>query len=326
MNPAAIVAIVISLGISYFLTPIVGKLAWKFGAIDHPDERRVHSTPTPRFGGVAIYIAFVSAALIVGLLNRSIFQDGQIIAVIVAGTIVAVVGALDDRFNLSPILQIAGIVGATFVLIYFGIKIQFLTHPFNAPKLVTLGALSIPMTIIWVFGVTKTVDLIDGLDGLASGICAIAATTLLLMAIQAQAHGTNPKSFLEVAIMAGALIGASLGFLRHNYPPAKIFMGTVGSQFMGFVLASLSIIGAFKVATLAAVAVPVFALGVPILDAVFVVIRRFLERRPVHLADKSHVHHRLLERGLSHSKVVLIIYGLTIILSATALTFYAVSQ
>jgi UDP-GlcNAc:undecaprenyl-phosphate GlcNAc-1-phosphate transferase len=312
---------------SYVLTPTAGKLAWKIGAIHHPGERRVHSRPTPGFGGMAIYIGFMVAVLIVIALDKSVPFDRQVLAILAAGTVVAICGAIDDKYDISPILQILGIVIATLILVRYGIKISHVTKPFNSPHLVALGALSIPITIIWVFGVTKTVDLMDGMDGLASGICAIVATTLLLMAIQAKSQQTAlAGSFRVVAIMAGALIGANLGFLRHNYPPAKIFMGTIGSQFMGFIIASLSIVGAFKVAALVAVAVPVVALGVPILDATFVVVRRFLDRRPVHLADKSHVHHRLLERGMSHSQVVLIIYGLTMVLSAAALTLYVVSR
>ena len=322
-----LLAIGISLVLSYLLTPTAGKLAWRIGAIHQPGERRVHATPTPGFGGMAIYVGFIVAVLIVVALDKSISFDKQVIAVLVAGTVVAICGAIDDKYDLSPILQILGIVAATLILIHFGIKISHITKPFNSPSLVALGVWSIPITIIWVFGVTKTVDLMDGMDGLASGICAIVAMTLLLMAIQAKSQQTAlAGSFRVVAVMAGALIGANLGFLRHNYPPAKIFMGTIGSQFMGFILASLSIVGAFKVAALVAVAVPVVALGVPILDATFVVVRRFLDRRPMHLADKSHVHHRLLERGMSHSQVVLIIYGLTMVLSAAALTLYAVSR
>ncbi|MDO8585483.1 MAG: MraY family glycosyltransferase [Armatimonadota bacterium] len=325
---SAVLAIAVSLVASYFLTPLAGKVAWKIGAVHQPGERRVHTTATPGFGGLAIYIGFTAAVLLIVAVDKSLRFDGQVIAILAAGTLVAIFGAFDDKYDLPAVIQALGIVIATLVLIHFGIKISHITKPFDAPRLVALGALSIPITIIWVFGVTKTVDLIDGLDGLASGICAIAATTLLLMAIQAKS-AENIKlagSFHSVSIMAAALIGASLGFLRHNYPPAKIFMGTIGSQFMGFILASISIVGAFKVATLVAVAVPVFALGVPIIDAAFVVVRRFLERRPVHVADKSHVHHRLLERGLSHGQVVLIIYGLTIALSATALTLYACSR
>lgn len=320
---SALLAILVSLTISYFLTPLVGKLAWKLGAIDHPGERRVHSTPTPRFGGVAIFIGFMAAVLLVLAIDKSAAFDKQITAILIAGTIVAGFGALDDRFNFHPLLQIIGIIGATCVLMYMGIRIYNVQDPRGGYIFFGLPV-SVAITIIWVFGVTKTVDLIDGLDGLASGVCAIAATTLLLMALQAKSQHAAAGSFHSVAILAGALIGSSLGFLRHNYPPAKIFMGTVGAQFMGFVLASTSIVGAFKVATLVSVAVPIFALGVPILDAAFVVIRRFLERRPVHLADKSHVHHRLLERGLSHGQVVLIIYGLTIVLAGAALVLYRV--
>ena len=323
----AILAIAVSLVVSYVLTPVAGKLAWKFGAIAHPGDRHVHSTPTPRFGGVAIYAGFIIAVLVVLLVNKDVSHREQIIGVLLGGTLVAIVGVLDDKFDLSPILQVLGIVAGTVVLIHYGIKIRHITSPFDAPKLLWLNALVIPITIIWVFGVTKTIDLIDGMDGLASGVCSIVATTLLIMGILAKVKEPwLAGSFQNVAILAGALLGASLGFLRHNYPPAKIFMGTVGSQFMGFVLASLSIIGAFKVATIVAFAVPLFALGVPIFDAAFVVVRRFIERRPVHLADKSHMHHRLLDRGLSQGQVVLIIYGLSMALSATALTLYWVSR
>lgn len=320
-----LVAIGISLVISYLLTPLAGKVAWKIGAVHHPGERRVHTTPTPGFGGMAIYIGFMIAVIAVVVLSKSIGFDRQVIAILVAGSVVAICGAIDDKFDLHAVLQMLCIVAATLILIHFGIKIGYITKPFHSSQKLLFGIFTIPITIMWVFGVTKTVDLMDGMDGLASGICAIVAMTLLLMAIQAKSeYPTVAGSFKIVAVMAGALIGANLGFLRHNYPPAKIFMGTIGSQFMGFILATLSIVGAFKVAALVAVAVPVVALGVPIMDAAFVVLRRFMDRRPVHLADKSHMHHRLLERGLSQGQTVLIIYGLTAVLSAGALFIYSV--
>lgn len=330
---SAIVAIIVALIGSFLLTPLVRKLAIRMGVIDQPGERRVHETPTPRWGGLAIYIAFVIAVVTAVAIDPRVGFDRQLLGVLFGGTVIAVAGLLDDKYDFPPYAQIAAILAGGFVLIYFGGIISYINKPIGPGFWWFKPWLAVSITLIWIFGVTKTVDLMDGLDGLAAGICAIAAATLFVMSLQAlgDIHSVvipTAKSvdrirlFTTVMILSGALFGASLGFLRFNYPPAKIFMGTVGAQFMGFVLASTSVIGAFKVAALVAMAVPLLVLAIPILDTAFVVIRRMFRGTRVYEADKSHVHHRLLERGLSQKQTIWVIYLLTASLSALGLVLF----
>lgn len=311
---------------TFAVTPAAMKIAMRCKVIARPGGRHVHKRPTPLWGGIAVYAGFMVAVMLAVLLHPGLSFDRQTVAILIAATFIALFGLLDDKHDFSPLWQIVAIVAAAGILVAAGIQIQYVTDRFRASKMLALGAFSIPITVLWVFGVTKTIDLIDGLDGLAAGVCAIASATLILMARQAltlQPHLMH--EFLTVITLCGALLGACLGFLRFNYPPAKIFMGTVGAQLMGFVLAASSIVGAFKMAALVAIAVPVLALGVPIFDAMFVVYRRFTNKAPVAVGDTSHVHHRLLRRGLSQNQAVLLIYGVTFAFSAAALVLFRLS-
>jgi len=330
---SAIIAIIIAFFGSFLFTPFVRKLAIKFGVIDQPDERRVHATPTPRWGGLAIYAAFILAVATAVAIDQRVGFDRQLLGVLLGGTLVAIAGILDDKYDFSPVLQIVSIVAGGSVLIYFGGIISYINKPFGPGFWWFKLWLAVPITLIWIIGVTKTVDLMDGLDGLAAGICAIASATLFVMSIQALGDIHNVliptardadriRLFTTVMILSGALLGASLGFLRYNYPPAKIFMGTIGAQFMGFVIASASVIGAFKVAALVAMAVPLLVLAIPILDTAFVIVRRAIRGTKVYEADKSHVHHRLLERGFSQKQTIWVIYLLTASLSALGLVMF----
>ena len=304
-------AFVLALGISYLATPQVRKLAVRLNVMVQPGGRRVHTRPMPLWGGIAIFGAFAFTSLIVTKLGVDPALKAPILGVVVAGALVLTVGMLDDMKEFSAAIQALLIVGAAIVLMTFGVKIQFLSNPLHPTMLALPKMLSWLLTIIWVFAITKTVDFMDGLDGLAAGIGAIAAGILAIMAgYSAQPH---------VALMAAALSGACIGFLRFNFNPAKIFMGTGGSQFIGFALAAISIVGAFKVATAIAIALPILVFGVPIFDAIFVVAKRFMDKRPVHVADQSHLHHRLLRRGLSHKQVVLVIYLFCILAGGAAL-------
>lgn len=331
----SVLAIAIAFLLSYGLTPTVKKLAVRFGVIDHPDARRVHVEPTPRWGGIAIYVGFIVSVLIAFGVNRTVKLDAQILGLLLGGTIIAVIGMFDDKYELSPLYQMAGIFAGGLVLIAFGSKILYISDPFGHEGIRSLHRLTIPLTLLWIFGVTKTVDLMDGLDGLAAGICAIASGTLLLMSIMALngAHVVNVPgapvhnaehviAFTKVAILSGALLGSSLGFLRFNYPPAKIFMGTIGAQFMGYILSSAAVIGAFKVAALVAIIVPLLVLAIPILDTTFVVIGRAIRGTKVYEADKSHVHHRLLKKGLTTRQTIWVIYAITAALSAVGLILF----
>jgi len=329
----AILAILVALAGSYLLTPLVRKLAIHFGVIDQPGERRVHVNPTPRWGGLAIYAGFIAAVSLAVAIDPSVSFDKQVLGALIGGTVIAFAGLLDDKYEFSALIQVVAIMLGAAILIYFGGVISYISKPFGPGLWWFKPWLAIPITLIWVFAVTKTVDLMDGLDGLAAGICAIASASLLVMSLLALSdiqgvviptaeYMDRVRLFRTVMIMSGALLGASLGFLRFNYPPAKIFMGTIGAQFMGFILAASSVIGAFKVAAVVSMFVPVFILAIPIFDTVFVVIKRALRGSKIHEADKSHVHHRLLERGLSQGQTIWIIYLITASLSAAGLILF----
>lgn len=301
---------------AYVLTPPVRSLAQRLGVIAHPGGRRVHARPTPLLGGIAMYIGFLAGVLLVLGLDRDIALDKQILGVIVGATLVALMGILDDRFELPGWAQLLSMIAGGGILAGFGIQVRYVTNPFQGGQVMWLGAAAIPVTLIWVIMVTKAVDCMDGLDGLAAGISVIASGTLTLMALR-----LGPR-FESSAVMSAALAGAALGFLRYNYPPAKIFMGTVGAQFLGFVLAGISIAGAFKIATFVAIVAPILILGVPLFDTTFVVLRRAVNGRRIDEADTTHLHHRLLNRGLSHRQVIWVIYALTFILCAVAYTLF----
>lgn len=293
------------------LTPLVRVLAERAGIVAHPGGRRIHTTPTALMGGLAMYAAFIISVPLVIRLSPDLILSKQTIGILVGGTLVAVVGILDDRYELPGWVQALAILLGGLVLALFGVRILYITSPVK----VVLGLFSIPVTMLWVLMVTKAVDCMDGLDGLAAGISAIAAFTLMLMALKTDRQVS--------ALMSAALFGATIGFLRYNYPPARIFMGTIGAQFLGFTLAGVSVLGAFKITTLVAIAVPVLVMGVPLFDTTFVVLKRALSGKKVHEADTSHLHHRLVEKGMSHRQAIWIIYGLTLVLCGAAYALFS---
>ena len=255
----------------------------------------------------------------------------QITGILLATTWLALVGLIDDLKDIAAKWQALAIIVAALVLVGFGVRIEGITNPFGGAPGMKYNpsvnwqpfslALSAFITVAWVFIVTKTVDAIDGVDGLASGVCAIAAATLALMA--SQLHTSDGPT---LALLAASITGACLGFLRHNYHPARIIMGTIGAWVLGIVLASISVAGAFKAAALVSVMVPVLVFGVPIFDFTHVLTRRLLARAPLTAADKRHLHHRLLERGWNQKQVVWFIYGVTTLLCVTALALFHVGR
>jgi len=314
--------------ISMFLTPVVRTLAFKYGAVDDPkrDDRRVHKEPLPRWGGIAIYAGLLIAlAVILPFAYPMQPFPMYLIGMLGIGALVVVVGALDDLHQFSAKIQLLFLLLAGVVIQFFGVSqgsiIQIMGinwPPFSAGgEWISFGYWSFAITAIYIFVVTKTMDTIDGIDGLASGIAAIAGGTLSIVAT----YEGQPR----VALIAAALAGASLGFLRHNYNPAKIIMGTGGAQLLGFVLACLSIVGAMKTAAALMIIIPMFVFGVPLFDAVQVVIRRKMSGVPITQADKRHIHHQLLNRGLSQRQAVWVLYGIAIVLCAlliVAVRFY----
>jgi len=310
INPTWIAAIV-GLVVALLLTPKVRGFAVRKGIVAHPGGRRVHTRATPLLGGLAIFGGFFAGLIAAIAFDRNLLLEPQYIGILIGGTFMAIVGVIDDKYELPGWAQALSILAGGGILVLAGVRIELITNPFKGGVILPLGwYFGIPLTIIWVLMVTKAVDCMDGLDGLAAGISAIAAATLMAMAIAASYR------FKMTAVISGALLGACVGFLRYNYPPAKIFMGTSGAQFLGFMLAAISIWRAFKIATLVALATPVLLMGVPLFDTSFVVLRRILTGKKIHQADTSHLHHRLVNKGLSHRQVIWFIYALTTVTCA----------
>jgi UDP-GlcNAc:undecaprenyl-phosphate GlcNAc-1-phosphate transferase len=324
----------LALATTYLLTPWVRRLAIRAGALDIPDARRVHTEPIPRWGGLAIYIG-VAVGMLAGLArlyllapSDSVFLGRalQFLGLLLVGTGVLVIGMLDDRKQFSALVQMGALLLAGLVVQLFGVQIEGFAAPiggkFSEARWIPLGAWAIPITALWIFVVSKTMDTIDGLDGLAAGVSAIAALALALMALQAADLLDQPYPNWLIAITAAAIAGAAGGFLRYNFNPARIFMGTGGAQFLGFMLGGLSVIGAFKTATAFAIAIPVLVFGLPFLDAGLAVVRRLLSGQPIHKPDKKHIHHQLLERGLNQRQTVLILYGIAAAMAVVALILF----
>lgn len=294
---------VVALLLSLIITPSVIKLAFRFGAVDRPNARKVHEKIMPRMGGLAIFAAFILPTLYALRFNH------QFIGLIVGSLVILVLGIVDDLRELSPKVKLAGQLVAAVILIASGTKVERLTNPFS-PEMIQLGMFSIPVTIFWIVGVTNAVNLIDGLDGLAAGISAITAATLGIVAFV-----KDPA----ITLVAFILVGAILGFMKYNFNPARIFMGDSGSLFLGYLLSGLAIMGLAKSATVFSLFIPVLVLGVPILDTVFAIVRRIINNQPIFQADKAHLHHCLLASGLSHRQAVLVIYAIHGTLSAAAI-------
>jgi len=323
---------VIAAIVTSLVTPLVRKLAFAKGAIDDPkrDDRRIHKEPLPRWGGIAIYAGILVALAIVLPYafpppNSSPFPP-YMIGIVLIGGLLVFVGALDDLYQYSAKIQLLLLLAAGVGIQFFGsrlglhVQVKTIGIPMTTDH-ISLAYLAIPLTAIYIFVITKTMDTIDGVDGLASGIATIAATTLVIIAVYTEGHvagaarGEQPR----IAITAAAIAGASLGFLRHNYNPAKIIMGTGGAYILGFMLACLSVVGAFKTAAAIAMIIPICVFGVPLIDAMQVVIRRRLSGVPITQADKRHVHHILLSKGLSQRQTVLVLYAAALLLCGAVL-------
>ncbi|KMT22787.1 MraY family glycosyltransferase [Clostridium cylindrosporum] len=300
--------------ISFSATPLVKGLAIRVNAIDVPkDDRRVHKVPIPRLGGLAIYISFSLCSLAI------LGMQKNVLGVLLGGSLIVAMGIYDDIKPLKAIYKLIVQIIAALILISFNIKVHMITVPFDsAGNAVDVTFLAIPITILWVVGITNAFNLIDGLDGLACGICFISCLTLFGVAF----YGDRYTAIVLTLILAGAC----LGFLPYNSNPAKIFLGDTGSQFLGFILAAISIEGAIKSTTALVVAVPILALGLPIYDTLFAMIRRKINNRPMMEADKGHLHHRLLEMGLTQKQAVYTMYILSSILGVSSIIAMIVSS
>jgi len=317
-----LMTMVIALFATIVLTPVAKRYAIKKGAIDDPtrDDRRVHTEPVPRWGGLAIYGGVLLALLIVLPLAYPLQPfPPYLIGMLLLGGVLVVLGAIDDLKQFSAKWQMLYLlaIGVIVQLPTDGVsrvRVQGMNWPLGGSDShwVSFGAWGVVITAIYIFVVTKTMDTIDGIDGLAAGISGIAAGTLSIIAT----YESQPR----VALIAAAAAGASVGFLRYNYNPAKIFMGTGGAQLLGFILACLSIVGALKTAAALALFIPVLVFGVPIIDAVVVVLRRIWSHQPITQADKRHLHHSLLNKGLSQRQAVWVLYILAMALCGVLIT------
>lgn len=301
---------------SILLTPIVKRLAFKIGATDKPNQRKVHQKIMPRIGGLAIFLSFLLGVIILKPnVNYHLPIPGLMETVhwpiIIGSLIIVITGIFDDVKELSPKIKLAGQVLASFIVVFFGeLRTEFINLPFGGE--LDFGVLSIPITMIWIIGITNAINLIDGLDGLAAGVSTIA---LLSISGMAYIYG-NPY----VMVMALLVALSTLGFLIYNFHPAKIFMGDTGALFLGFMIGVFSLLG-FKNIAFVSLIIPVIILGVPISDTLFAIIRRFVNKQPLSAPDKSHLHHCLLRIGYTHKQAVLLIYAFSAIFGLAAFIF-----
>lgn len=293
-----------ALVLALFFVPLAMKLAYKIGAVDKPNARKVHTKIMPRMGGLGIYLAYIIVVLATQKMNM------QLAGLLLGSTILVVLGIFDDMKDLNAKFKLLIQILAAVIVMAFGVRIEFMTNVFGG-EAIYLDILSLPITLLWIVGITNAINLIDGLDGLAGGIATIAA---LSMAVVGWIYG----QYL-MASMAIILAGATMGFLRYNFHPAKVFMGDTGSLFLGFNLSVLAIMGVAKSVTFISLAAPVLVLGVPIFDTFFAILRRKMNHKPIFAADKDHLHHRLLGMGFSHRKTVLIIYAISFFLALSAI-------
>ena len=302
-----LLAMAVAAVVSFASTPLVKTLAYKVGAIDVPkDNRRMHKVPIPRLGGLAIFLAFLLSVLVFAEIDR------QMQGILLGAVMIVILGVMDDIMALKALPKLLVQIAAAAVAVYHGCVIQFFSNPnvFSETTYINLGWLSYPVTIIWIVAITNAVNFIDGLDGLAAGVSAISTAALTVIALMVAE--TN------VAIILSALFGACLGFLPYNMNPAKIFMGDTGATFLGFMLATLSVTGLFKMYAIISFAVPFLILGVPIFDICFAFLRRIAKGQSPMTADRGHFHHRLIDMGFSQKQSVAIAYMLTAILGLAA--------
>ncbi len=306
-----VITLAVAFAISFATTPIAKSFAHKVGAIDVPkDARRIHTQPIPRLGGLAIFLGFVLSVVLFSVIDK------QLQGVLLGAVVVVVVGVIDDIVQLKAMVKLVFQILAALIAVYHGVKIEFLSTLsfFGSGEFFSLGFLAIPITIFWIVAITNSVNIIDGLDGLAVGVSAISSIVMLVISIVVSDNIANDN----IAIVMAGLVGACLGFMPYNLNPAKIFMGDSGSLLLGYVLATVSIIGLFKFYALVSFVVPFLVVAFPLFDTAFAFIRRILKgQSPMH-ADRGHLHHRLIDMGLSQKQAVAILYSVSALLGLVA--------
>ncbi len=304
-----IFAFIISFVFTFATTPLVRRLAFKIGAIDVPrDKRRMHKKPTPRLGGLAIVFGFLVATLCFGHMSR------ELTGTLIGAAVIVIMGIVDDCKALDAKLKFVVQICAALIVVFVGnIKVDVLTNPnifSEEPYWVLPSWLSVTVTVLWIVFITNAVNFIDGLDGLAAGVSAIMSVSLVFIAMRVGEY--------SIGILGIAIMGSCFGFLPFNFNPAKIFMGDTGSTFLGFMLATLSIQGVFKSYAVISFAVPMLILGLPLFDASFAMIRRMATGKSPMVADRGHLHHRLIDMGFSQKQTVFILYAISGVLGISA--------
>ncbi|GGE57061.1 undecaprenyl-phosphate alpha-N-acetylglucosaminyl 1-phosphate transferase [Pullulanibacillus camelliae] len=303
-------AFIIALAVTLITTPIVRKLAFKFNIVDKPNERKVHQKIMPYLGGVSIALGFFAGYLYL-IPQIDSLHASSLTAFLVGGIIILATGVIDDKYNLPPKYKLLGQTLAAVLVVVSGFTISFVQLPIIGR--IEFGWLSIPITIIWIVGITNAINFLDGLDGLASGVSSIALCSMLIMSIL-----NNQVLAIGFSVI---LLGGTVGFLFFNIHPAKIFMGDSGSMFIGYTMAIISILGLFKSLTIFSLIVPIVILAVPIFDTSFAIIRRVAKGQKISTPDKLHLHHQLLKMGFSHRTTVFIIYIISLFFGAAAVVF-----
>ncbi len=296
-------------------TPLVKKIALHYGLVDNPSGRKVHEKAVPRIGGIAIFLSFLFPFGLLFLARQQseaaqlLYADTRITGFLAGAALIFLVGLVDDIKNLSSLTKLIGQILAAFAAYSWGLQITVITVPFTDG--LSLGFLALPATIFWFVLVMNAINLVDGLDGLAAGICLFVCLAMLFVCV------VNNR--IIEALAFASLAGTLIGFLRYNFNPASIFMGDSGSYFLGYCLAALSIAGFIKGQVATAMLIPIIALGVPLIDTLWTPLRRFVLGRKMFDPDQGHLHHRLIRLGYTQRRVVLLIYGVTIILGVGAI-------
>ena len=300
----ALLAFLFAASVAWLLVPWAESIARRIGAIDEPSERGLHDVPTPKLGGLAILVAVIGAGLI------WLPWDGQTRAILAGALLITALGVVDDVYELPALPKLVGQTLAAAIPVAFGdVVVDVTTLPFVGGF--SLGWVAYPVTVVGIVAVINVVNFIDGVDGLASGVCAIAAAALAIIAISLDRN--------VAGVLAALTAGASLGFLRHGFPPASSFMGDTGSNLLGYLLATVAVLGSLKTNAALALALPLVVLAVPILDTGFVVAKRLKHGQPIYRADRWHFHHRMANIGFSQRRTLAYLYGWTLILAGLAL-------
>jgi UDP-GlcNAc:undecaprenyl-phosphate GlcNAc-1-phosphate transferase len=313
----AVLGFVTAFALAALLTPLAARFARRVGAVDRPrSSRSLGREATPLLGGLAIAVAVAVAGLL--FLHASVRVEDRLVGVLIGGAVITVVGAIDDRYDLHPFVKLLGQIVAATIPVLAGVEVTNITLPFIGP--VDFGSLGGPITVVGLVAMMNVVNFSDGVDGLAAGVCAIAALAFSIIAFDLQRD--------YAGVLAAITAGAAAGFLIHNFPPASVYMGDCGANLLGLLLGCIAVEGAVKTQAVLALVIPLVVLAVPFLDTTFVVLKRMKYRRPLYRADANHFHHRFSRIGFSTRRTVVYLYAWTLLLGgfAVALRFVPYSD